>query len=270
MRRGVTVAGVAAAVATLVAGCAGGSVRPRPNAGKGAPSAATVQRQHASASASAHGDTHVRPVGRQSQSATAAAARPVPFVGDPEAFNRSYRVSGKLVAHYFGSDHSVPPPSSAQSSWENAIATVFVRGETPLGQLGFSFGFDRQDRRGFHQLILFVPASDDASTPRDGYINMPLRQALPWPSGGLGTSYSSSTQDGTWVVTVTWTDARTVTVGIATARGHSAPKYLDHGTLRVRATGPASDPWRQLDIAIDTHARSGGVQGQLLLRSTGS
>lgn len=194
----------------------------------------------------------------------------VPFVRDTDAFNRNYTATGRLVVHYFGGYHTVPPPSTVQSSWENAIATVFVRGETPLGQLGFSFGFTDQDRARFQQLILFVPASRDSGHPSDGYINMPLRTPLPWISAPMESTLSSPTQDGTWVVALRWQDARTLLVTITTAPGHSAPRYLDHGTLQVHASGPKGNEWSQLAVALETHASSADVHGSLTLTPTGS
>jgi hypothetical protein len=188
-----------------------------------------------------------------------------PFVTGTSDFNRSYDVTGKMTVHYFGSDHDVPPPRSAVSNWDSVIATVFVRGETALGQLGFSLGFSDTQCRMFHQLILFVPASRDAASPKDGYINMPLKHALPWLDSGLNAPLTSATQDGTWLVTLQWQAANQLLISIKTAPGRSAPRYLSHGAITITAAGPRGNEWSTLQLGLDTHSSSADVHGALTL-----
>ena len=264
---------VAAAVLTAALACSAPdsartpSARQGDAAGPGAPGpAASLPATTPPATASPPAPPRAGTTPPAAPGAPAPPANPRPLLAalnDPAAFEAAYDVRGNLVVHHLGVDHRVAPPEVVTSTWDELIATIWVRGQTAYGQLGFSLGYTARDFRQLNALTLYLPAAQGAEQPPDGYVDLPLAHGLPWLTARVGDLLTAPTKDGRWDVSARWTDRRTLLLSVVPRPGAATPGYFRSGAVTITMHGPAEAPWRSLGLRFAVRTGAGRVAGDL-------
>jgi hypothetical protein len=178
-------------------------------------------------------------------------------------FNVHYDFSGAVTLERWGLRREFSGPEVGQSSWQDGQATVFVRGSTAYGTVGFLLGFSDDTARSVARVLMVVPASRDTAHPGETFFDFPLEHWLDWLDAAPGTALSSRTIDGVWVASVLWTDDATVTFELTPGAGQHPPESFHAGRLQLHFDD-SQHPWSAWHLDFEVTSGRGSAHGGLV------